>query len=129
MEYKKRRSLILILFACYPWTFFGQNSPPGGISLIGENFISSFKLYSGSAEATKKEKSITGQPFGRIVELRTKKKTANFWGAEYSTPIANPVKKKRGCVASFLHSMHILTKTRFHRSRSGLLPKSITRLG
>jgi GH35 family endo-1,4-beta-xylanase len=76
-----------------PLTVSGQESPPGGVSLIGGNFLTSFKLYSGSAAATKREKTITGQPFRKVAELSTHKETSNFWGAEYSTPLTRRVEK------------------------------------
>jgi len=101
MELINKRTLILILIFSPPFTILSQNSPPGGISLIGNNFPSSFKLYSGSAEASKKERSITGQPFKKVVELNTKKKTDNFWGAEYRALIENPVKKNGAALLRF----------------------------
>jgi GH35 family endo-1,4-beta-xylanase len=61
--------------------------------LIGGDFLTSFKLYSGSAAATKREKKITGQPFRKVAELSTHKETSNFWGAEYSTPLTRRVEK------------------------------------
>ena len=107
----------------------GQESPPGGVSLIGEDFLTSFKLYSGSAAATKQGKTITGQPFRKVAELSTHKETSNFWGAEYSAPLTRPVEKKRGSVAAFLSSLHIHAQRRWQGSGSGLLPEGIPGLG
>jgi len=84
---------VLGIFVAIPLTMSGQESPPGGVSLIGGDFLTSFKLYSGSAAATKQEKTITGQSFRKVAELSTHKETSNFWGAEYSAPLTRPVEK------------------------------------
>ena len=84
---------VLGILVGIPLTVSGQESPPGGVSLIGGDFLTSFKLYSGSAAATKREKTIAGQPFSKVAELSTHKETSNFWGAEYSTPLTRPVEK------------------------------------
>lgn len=76
-----------------PVGLLGQESPPGGVSLIAGAFPASFTQYSGSASATKKVRTIAGQPFSKAVELATRKETSNFWGAEYNTPITRAVKK------------------------------------
>ena len=89
-----------------PLTVSGQESPPGGVSLIGGDFLTSFKLYSGSAAATKQEKTITGQSFRKVAELSTHKETSNFWGAEYSTPLTRPVEKAEWHCCVFIFVVH-----------------------
>jgi GH35 family endo-1,4-beta-xylanase len=72
---------------------FGQASPAGGVSLLSGAFPNSFNLYPGSASATKRTKTISGQSFSKAVELTTQKETSNFWGAEYNASLSRAVKK------------------------------------
>lgn len=76
-----------------PLTMSGQESSPGGVSLIWGDFLASFKLHLGSAAATTQEKTITGQSFRKVAELSTHKETSNFWGAEYNAPLTRAVEK------------------------------------
>ena len=97
---------VLGILVGIPLTMSGQESPPGGVSLIGGDFHTSFKLYSGSASATKQEKTITGQSFRKVAELSTYKETSNFWGAEYSAPLTRSVEKSVVALLRFIFAAH-----------------------
>ena len=58
---------VLGILVGIPLAMSGQESPPGGVSLIGGDFLTSFKLYSGSAAATKQGKQLRDSPLEKLL--------------------------------------------------------------